>query len=163
MMVLVAVTVIGILVEAAHETTWRIVQTDREAELLFRGLAYRHAIESFYKSNGAYPRELEDLMKDPRSPGRRHLRVLYPDPMAKNEKKEWALVRAKDGGIAGVVSTGEGEPLKKANFPKEIEKFASAKTYRDWVFEYVPLPVPVGTRPPTLLTPGNAPSPAKTF
>src|SRR5436190_654628 len=109
-MVLVAVAVIGIVVEAAHETTWRVVQTDREAELLFRGFAYRSAIENFYKANGAYPRALEDLVKDPRSPGRRHLRALYPDPMAKGEKKEWMLVRAKDGGIAGVVSTGEGEP-----------------------------------------------------
>ncbi len=161
-MVLVAIVVIGILVEAAHETTWHIVQADREAELIFRGLAYRGAIESFYKANGSYPREIEDLVKDPRAASRRHLRALYSDPMASGEKKEWLLVRAKDGGIAGVASTSAGEPLRKANFPIGLEKLASAKSYKDWIFEYVAPPVQP-QRPPAALSPPAAPPAVKTF
>lgn len=136
-MVLVAIAIVAIVIEAAHLTTWRVLQADREAELLYRGTAYRRAIENYYKANGKYPRELPDLLKDSASATpRRHLRALYPDPMAKGETREWTLVRAKDGGIAGVASTGKGEPLKQANFPKEYERFASAKSYSEWIFEY---------------------------
>jgi type II secretory pathway pseudopilin PulG len=153
--VLAAVVIIGIVVEAAHVTTWRVVRADREAELLFRGQAYRRAIESYYQSNGAFPRSLEDLLKDPRSASKRHIRALYPDPMAKDEKKEWRLVR-NGGGISGVASASAEEPLKQANFPVGLEKLAGAKSYSDWVFEYVPQPTAAakpgapGSVPPAL-------------
>lgn len=159
-MVLVAIVVVGILAEAAHETTWRIVKADREAELLFRGAAYRRAIADFYQSNGSYPRDLEDLIKDPRSPNRRYLRARYADPMASGDSKEWTIVRARDGGIAGVASRSTDEPLKKANFPKEFEKFAGAKSYQDWIFEYV-APARVPTQPTRPAPVG--PRPVKTF
>jgi len=153
-MVLAAVVIVGIVVEAARVTTWRIVRADREAELLFRGLAYRNAIGSFYQSNGAFPRSLEDLPKDPRSVSKRHIRTLYPDPMSKNEKQEWRLIRAAGGGISGVASASTDEPLKQANFPKEFEKFTGAKSYSEWVFEYTPAPVP---KPPKAGTPAANP------
>lgn len=161
-MVLAAIVIVGILVEAAHETTWHIVQSDREAELLFRGEAYRRAIQSFYQSNGAYPRQLEDLLKDPRSASRRHLRALYKDPFGREKKGEWTIVLAKDGGIAGVASTSSEEPLKRANFPKQFEKFAAAKSYKEWIFEYVPAATP-GLRPPIIPAPPAAPPSLRTF
>ena len=159
-MVLAAVVIVGIVVEAARVTTWRIVRADREAELLFRGQAYRNAIASFYQSNGAFPRSLEDLPKDPRSAGKRHIRALYPDPMGQGEKREWRLIQAAGGGISGVASASTEEPLKQANFPKEFEKFTGAKSYSEWVFEYVPPPrsptqpgaKPPGASPPVLRT-----------
>ncbi len=98
-MVLAAVVIVGIAVEAARVTTWRIVRADREAELLFRGQAYRNAIGSFYQSNGAFPRSLEDLPKDPRSASKKHIRALYPDPVSQDEKREWRLIQAAGGGI----------------------------------------------------------------
>jgi len=141
-MVLAAVVIVGIVVEAAHVTTWRVVRVDREAELLFRGQAYRNAVKSFYEANGVFPRTLEDLVKDPRSAsGKRHIRALYRDPMAKDEKAEWRIIRAIDGGIAGVSSASTEEPLKQANFPPELVKFTGAKSYAEWMFEYVPPPV----------------------
>src|SRR5512145_2634750 len=95
-MVLAALVIIGIVVEAAHVTTWYLLQADREAELLYRGQAYKRAIQSYYDASPTpvktYPRALEDLVKDPRSPSKRHLRALYRDPMAKDEKGEWTLV-----------------------------------------------------------------------
>lgn len=140
-MVLAAVVIIGILAEAATAVGSRVIHVDREAELLFRGQAYQRAIRSYYEAGNpikSYPRHLDDLVKDPRFPNRHHLRVLYSDPMARDSKGEWLLVRATDGGIAGVASSSKDEPLKKANFPKGLEKFSDAKTYAEWVFDYIP-------------------------
>jgi len=158
-MVLAAVVIIGIVVEAAHVTTWRIVRADREAELLFRGQAYRNAVRNFYQSNGAFPRSLEDLLKDPRSASKRYIRALYPDPMSKDEKREWRLVRATGVGISGVASASTDEPLKQANFPKEFEKFTGAKSYSEWIFEYTPTPV---SKSPKAAAPATPPV-SKTF
>ena len=136
--VLAAVVIVGILAEAGRATTWHALKKDREAELLFRGLAYRNAIRSFHLAHGVFPRTLEDLEKDPKSPTRRHIRKLYADPTSKDEKPEWRLVRAIDVGIAGVASASSDTPLKQANFPVEVEKFTGAQSYSEWIFEYVP-------------------------
>jgi type II secretory pathway pseudopilin PulG len=144
-MVLAAVVVVGILAQAAVPLSSHIAQADREAELLFRGQAYRNAIKSYYEAGKpikAFPRALEDLLDDPRFPRKRHLRAPYPDPLARDGKGEWTLVRAADGGISGVASTGGEEPLKQANFPPGLEDFAGAKAYSEWVFEYRPTATP---------------------
>lgn len=141
-MVLAAVVVVGILADGAVALSSRVSRSDREAELLFRGQAYQRAIQSYYVSGPStkiYPRNLDDLVKDPRFPNKRHLRALYPDPMAIGGKGEWFLVRAADGGISGVASASKEEPFKKTNFPKGLEKFDQAKSYTDWVFAYVPI------------------------
>lgn len=138
-MVLAAVVIVGILADAAVALSSRMTRADREAELLFRGQAYRNAIKSYYEAGNpvkAYPRALEGLLKDPRFPNKHHLRTLYADPLGQD--KGWVLIRAPDGGIAGVASASKEEPLKKANFPKGLEKFEAAQSYSDWVFEYVP-------------------------
>ena len=142
LVVLAAVVVLGIVAEAARATTWRALKADREAELVFRGLAYRNAIRSFHLAHGTFPRSLEDLEKDPRSPSKRHIRKLYRDPMAKDDKGEWRLLIAAGGGIAGVASASSEEPLKKANFPPELDKFTGAQSYAEWLFEYTPPPKP---------------------
>lgn len=88
---------------------------EREAELLFVGGEYRRAIEQYYRNGpGQYPRNLSDLIKDPRKPVvERYLRQLYPDPIT--GKNEWGLIKAPDGGIMGVHSLSEDRPLKSAN------------------------------------------------
>jgi type II secretory pathway pseudopilin PulG len=171
--VLVLVTIMGIMAGVAQEMTWRAARAERETELMFRGEAYVHAIESYRLVNGRYPRDLQDLVRDPNSPTRRHLRALYPDPFAKDKAAGWHLVQAADGGIQGVASTSEVEPLKKGNFPKRWKDFEHAKTYRDWVFMDVPrttatgIPLtPGGALPPTgTPTPGLTPiaTPTPTF
>lgn len=150
-LVLAAVVVIGIVAEAGYLTTWRAVKADREAELLFRGNAYRRAIQSYYEAGDAvktFPRHLEDLIKDPRFPNKHYLRDLYADPMAPGHSGEWRLIPASDGGIAGVASTSSETPLKRANFPKGLEKFAGAASYSDWIFEYT-APPPKAATPPS--------------
>jgi type II secretory pathway pseudopilin PulG len=149
-MVLVAIVLIGIFAGAANVMTSRIIQADREEELMFRGMAYRSAIQRYYAVAKRYPRSLDELLKDPRFANRTYLRAPYPDPMAsdpmvkgKGEASEnggWLLVRAADGGIAGVASQSRLEPMKKVNFPPGFEKFEEAKSYADWGFIYEPRP-----------------------
>lgn len=157
-MVLVAVVVIGLMAGVGSALSSRAVKADREQELLFRGLAYKEAIRRYYAVSKTFPRALDDLLKDPRFANHRYLRAAYPDPMGVG-KKEWTLVRAPDGGIAGVASASQAIPLKQANFPVGLETFQGAKTYADWIFQYVPMPAPSSTpgipsapsaRPPVL-------------
>lgn len=147
------------MAEVAQEMTWREMRAERETELIFRGEAYVHAIESYRLANGYYPRELQDLARDPSSPTRRHLRTLYPDPFAKDKAAGWQLIRAADGGIQGVSSSSEEEPLKKGNFPRRWKDFEHAKTYRDWAFMYVPQASGSLLAPGGAIPPGATPAP----
>ncbi len=155
-MVLVAVVVLGIVIEAATVLSSQAQRAEQEVELLYRGMAYRNAIRSYYRANGAYPRSLEDLVRDNRHPGKRHLRLLHPDPLSKPgaEDNGWILVRDTGGGIRGVTSASKSEPRKKANFPKDLERFENSTSYAQWIFEYIPeTPVRTGMSPPTPVGP----------
>ena len=139
MLVLVAALILAILAAVAATLTSTRVKRDKEAELLFRGMAIEKAIGDYYRSNRpgtfrTYPRALEDLLSDPRYPGRKHLRVLYLDPFAGN----WTLIKAPDGGIAGVASSSQEKPMKEDGFPKGLESFVGAQHYSDWIFLYQP-------------------------
>ncbi len=140
-MVLVAIVLVGIFAGVANIETSHIVQADREEELLFRGMAYRSAIQRYYAVAKRYPRSLDDLLKDSRFAQRSYLRARYADPMSTGQREDkeagsWRLVRAADGGIAGVSSRNGKEPLKKANFPPGLERFDGAKSYAEWLFVY---------------------------
>ena len=121
----------------------------REAEqrLLEVGDAYRQAIASYLNSSPAgnrrYPGALADLLKDPRYPGvRRHLRQLYPDPIT--GRNDWAVVGAPGGGIMGVHSLSNAQPIKIAGFAPENESFEGASRYSEWRF--IALPTMAGLR-----------------
>ncbi|HEY6095562.1 MAG TPA: hypothetical protein VIU93_11485 [Gallionellaceae bacterium] len=143
-MVLVAVVVVGILAGVANVAVSRTLQAEREQELLFRGMAYRKAIQRYYQDNGHYPRALRDLLKGSRLASHPYLRALYPDPMAeqgdvmKAESGGWRFLHSADGGISGVSSGSQREPMKKANFPLGLEKFEDSRRYADWIFAYAP-------------------------
>jgi type II secretory pathway pseudopilin PulG len=113
---------------------------EKEADLLFVGNQYRKAIARFYEGTPGgvkrYPRTLEELLKDPRAPDtRRYLRQLYPDPLGGGE---WGIVKAPDGGVAGVYSLSEEKPLKIGNFRLRDAGFDGAQRYADWKFVYSP-------------------------
>jgi len=111
---------------------------EREVELLHVGNEYRKAIERYFLAGPRqYPRNLSDLVKDPRQPGTvRHLRRLYPDPITGGA--EWGLVKAPDGGIAGVYSLSDEAPLKLARFAVRDATFEGKTKYSDWQFAYSP-------------------------
>lgn len=123
-------------------------RVERETELLFVGNQFRQAIESYYTANAGaarYPQKLEDLLLDPRFPAtKRHLRKVCIDPITATT--EWGLIKAPDGGIMGVHSLSDREPMKRANFDfanqgfEEIAKQVSDRpySYRDWQFAYLP-------------------------
>jgi type II secretory pathway pseudopilin PulG len=113
---------------------------EREAELLQVGHEYRKAIERFYLAGPRqYPRSLAELVKDPRQPATvRHLRRLYPDPITGG--KDWGVVQAPDGGIAGVYSLSAERPLKSGGFAVRDAAFEGKGKYSEWQFVFAPQP-----------------------
>lgn len=114
---------------------------EKETELLFVGNEYRKAIARFYEGTPGgvknYPRSLDELLKDPRQPStQRYLRKPYPDPFG---NKDWGIVKAPDGGVAGVYSVSEEKPLKTGNFKLRDAGFENAARYADWKFLYSPV------------------------
>jgi type II secretory pathway pseudopilin PulG len=134
---LFAVALLGIGLMLAAETWHTALQREREAQLLYIGNQYRHAIERYYRSGPAqYPRALVDLLKDARQAGTaRYLRRLYPDPVTGSDR--WGLVKTPAGDIMGVYSLSSATPFKTAGFA-EGNDFADAKSYADWKFVYQP-------------------------
>ena len=125
---------------AAVGTLWHTAaQREKEKQLLFVGDEYRRAIESFQKiplpagQQARLPKTFDELLLDPRFQHTvRHLRRLYPDPMA--NEAEWGLVRDAQGGISGVFSNSLDKPLKQENFPEPYQRFAQTTGFREWVF-----------------------------
>ena len=136
--ILFVVAMMGVGLALVGEMWHTAALREREAELLQVGSEYRKAIERYYLSGPRqYPRALADLLKDPRQPGTvRHLRKLYPDPVT--GKDDWGLVRSSDGGVAGVYSLSDGQPLKSGGFAVRDRDFEGKIKYSDWKFIYAP-------------------------
>jgi len=133
---LAAIAILAVSAQALTTLNSHVVRAEREAELLFRGQAYRNAIARYVRTgpDHSLPRNLTDLLNDPRFPHQHYIRTLYPDPMTADG--QWSLVRGDDGGILGVASTSRARPLRHANFPPGLEDFAGAASYADWVFQF---------------------------
>jgi hypothetical protein len=137
--VLLMIAVLGAGAAAVAEVWVTHAQREREAELLFVGEQYRRAIGAYFEATpGAarrYPRSFEDLLRDSRYPVvRRYLRRIYADPITGSS--EWGIVKAPDGGIAGVYSRSERATYKKKGFKPEHAAFEDAAVYADWKFIY---------------------------
>ena len=138
---LVLVAVVGLALTAYAEATSHAQQREREAQLLWVGEQFRHAIGLYYqRTPGAaknYPKKLEELLRDSRYLSvQRYLRELYRDPMT--GKAQWGTVPAPGGGIMGVYSLSKLSPIKTGGFPLGEASFAGARRYSDWVFSYEP-------------------------
>ena len=126
---------------AAIGPVWHTeAQREREKELLFAGEQYAQAIGSYYESTPGgvkqYPASLQYLLHDHRFTGiKRHLRMLYRDPMTGGN--EWGLIK-EQGRITGVYSLSGQRPLKASGFPVAWAAFASAEKYAAWQFIYAP-------------------------
>jgi len=65
------------------------------------------------------PRTLEELLKDPRSPGvRRHCATNHADPMT--GLPTWGLIKDPAGFIVGIYSSAPGKPIKQTGFATGI-------------------------------------------
>jgi hypothetical protein len=145
-MVLKRVSIRGVAPDHSSFSSWKVrikavqgfaaflecAARGREAELLFRGLAYKRAIKEFYSQNNRYPRQPKELANDKDSSKRRFIRQLYKDPMTGGDFK---FILGPEGAIMGVVSSSKDVPFKKVDFEKDLENLEKAKTYADWRFE----------------------------
>jgi type II secretory pathway pseudopilin PulG len=139
--ILISVAVIGAGLAAFAELASHAAQREKEAELLFRGNAFRAAIASYYSKESRYPQSLEQLLEDKRYPMPvRHLRKLYADPMT--GEANWGLLEAPGGGVMGVHSRSGSRPIKTGNFRLPDQDFEQAESYADWKFFHQPAATP---------------------
>lgn len=165
--VLLAVALMGAMLSAVATIWHQVQQREKEQQLLFIGKQFRQAIASYYENSPGlvkqFPQRLEDLLEDKRVPyTRRHLRKIFHDPL--NGSTEWGLVKAAAGGITGVYTKTDAEPLKRANFGEKFAQFEGSKHYSDWKFVYAPGSAPTvtvaqnGNEIPALATAETIPS-----
>jgi type II secretory pathway pseudopilin PulG len=155
---LFAVAIIGITLATVGVIWSTQGQREREEQLLFVGDQYRQAIGRYLQAGGVWPQSLDDLVEDKRVPmPRRFLRRLYPDPMT--GAADWELIPGPDGGIMGVASSSQQQPIKVAGFRPLDAAFENAACYCGWKFIYVARSA-AGRR--RLLPPAPTPAPAPT-
>lgn len=138
LLMLFAVAALGLGL-ARFGTLWATqAQREREAELLFVGGEFARAISSYRVADptglGEGPRDLQDLLADPRQPFvRRHLRRLYRDPMT--GAADW-IVERQGGQIVGIRSRSSRPALRSAGLPAWVSVGASVgeARYSDWLF-----------------------------
>ncbi|WP_191002313.1 type II secretion system protein [Cupriavidus pauculus] len=137
---LMCVALMGIWLARVGEMWSTLAQRTREEELLRNGHAIHVAIRGYVAADasGAYPREFDDLLADPRTSfARRFLRARYRDPMAEGNA-DWQVVRGPAGELYGVYSNAPGTPLKQDGFPDEYASFSLQKHYSEWKFVHYP-------------------------
>lgn len=158
-LLLVAVALIGLAASASVSLGARLARRDAELQLLAIGQEMQNALRSYagvaataagttaaagMPPGARGPRELQDLLKDPRAPGlRRHLRQIYDDPMT--GKAEWGVLRDAGGFITGVYSLADGEPIRRTGFEPALAGLEQAPSYREWVFGLPTLPRPAAS------------------
>jgi type II secretory pathway pseudopilin PulG len=154
LMALLTVALVGLASLVPLQQHQIAQQRERERELLWVGEQYRQAIASYRAASPsgalAYPRNLQDLLQDPRFPqARRHLRRLYADPFT--GRKQWTLIAAPGaaGSFIGVASTAAVAPLKRHGFAPWQADFETATTVADWRFVLEAAPPPPQQNPPS--------------
>jgi type II secretory pathway pseudopilin PulG len=86
--VVIFMFLLSISLMAVVPTVSKIMQRDKEEELIFRGKQYAQAMLNFQKRQGRYPLDLKELMQTrPRS-----ARKLFKEPMCNCD--DWGLIRA---------------------------------------------------------------------
>jgi type II secretory pathway pseudopilin PulG len=85
--IMIFMTLIAISILVISPTVSKIMQRDREEELMFRGKQYAQAFLNFQKRQGRFPLTLKELMTThPRS-----ARKLFKEPMCNCD--DWGLIR----------------------------------------------------------------------
>lgn len=159
---LMTVVIVGIMLSQAALIWKTKMQREREVELIFRGTQIRDAMRRWYdwKLVGGVPKpppaqkpgvtqpaippltDLKHLLQDPNKPQKvRYLRASnLIDPVT---GEEWELIKEGQK-IIGVKSKSEAEPIKKANFPLDLDPavFNHKRKYNEWVFQYNNYPKP---------------------
>ena len=152
LLVMLAVVLMGISVTVAAKQWKAVVQREREAELLARGIEIQAALAAYSAqqkkgrtgfSGEIYPLTLEELTKQPKPA----LRKAYKDPITGDD---WEYVRDPTGRIQGVRSKSKAEPFKQRDFPPVVRHLEGLTSYYLWVFQYPNTSIPqIPTSQPT--------------
>jgi hypothetical protein len=169
LMVMFSIVLIGITLSAVGKHWKMIVQREKEADLLAKGIEIQNALAFYSAAMKAgrmvpmevYPQSLAELTRLPKP----HLRRAYKDPMSDGD---WEYIRAPTGGIMGVRSRSAEKPIKEREFPLAVRHFEGRKTYRDWTFQHpnpsslsmLVSPMGMGMSPGSpFIQPGSSPMP----
>lgn len=132
-----SIVLIGISASAAARQWTVMVQREKEADLMAKGIEIQNALALYsasmkigrIMSTEIYPQSLTELTRTPKP----FLRRVYQDPISGGE---WEYMRAPTGGIMGVRSKSKVKPIKERDFPLAIRHFEGRKTYHDWMFQH---------------------------
>jgi hypothetical protein len=159
-MFLIVIMAISVTVVAKQWKT--VVQREKEADLLWRGIEIQTAIQFFYNekplgstvARAKYPLTLEELTKPPKP----FLRRVYKDPLTGGD---WQYIPdPATGGIRGVRSASTMVPIKQHQFPAAVAHFEGFDKYNAWVFQFPSASTPQAEQ--SMLgqqTPGAVPGP----
>jgi type II secretory pathway pseudopilin PulG len=154
-----SIVLIGISVSAATRQWTVMVQREKEADLIAKGIEIQNALALYSATmqvgrvmpNEMYPQSLAELTRAYKP----FLRRAYQDPMTGGD---WEYLRAPTGGIMGVRSKSNAKPIKERDFPLSVRHFEGRKTYRDWMFQHPNPSSQSMLMPPMMgLTPGMMP------
>ncbi len=164
---MLAIVLMGLTLTVAAKQWKTMVQREKEAELLFRGIEIQTALAAYSATmkkgrvvpGEIYPLTLEELTKSPKP----FLRKAYTDPIIGGD---WEYVRDPTGRIKGVKSKSKAEPFKQHGFPPAVRHFEGLTSYNAWVFQYpsasTPQPPPAQptAQPPPQTQPATPAQPA---
>lgn len=112
MEMIIVVAIIGTLAGVVAPAVVFAVHRAREAALQQDLTIMRKLIDDYHADRGVYPPDLQALVKEG------YMRAVPGDPVNEG-KPEWALAKAKDGGVEDVHS-------------KIMEKGANGVSYAEW-------------------------------
>lgn len=132
-----SIVLIGIAASATARQWTVMVQREKEADLVAKGIEIQNALSLYsatmkigrIMSTEVYPQSLAELTRAPKP----YLRRVYQDPISGGE---WEFMRAPTGGIMGVRSKSKVRPVKTGDFPLAVRHFEGKKSYHDWIFQH---------------------------
>lgn len=127
-LLLAMIVVMVILTTKAVPMARTVVQRENEAELIFRGEAIANALRIYKAKTGAYPTDLNDLMKV-----KPHiLRQVYKDPMTKDGA--WDYLYQVQAGATGDTTGLPIVGVRSKSMKDSIKIYQNKTLIHDWVF-----------------------------
>ena len=154
-----SIVLIGISVSAAARQWSVMMQREKEADLMAKGIEIQNALAMYSATmqigrimpGEMYPQSLAELTRSYKP----FLRRVYQDPITGGD---WEYMRAPTGGIMGVRSKSKMKPIKERDFPLALRHFEGRKTYHDWMFQHPNPSTQSMLMPPMMgLIPGTVP------
>jgi hypothetical protein len=139
LLLMLALAMLGMTATVTVQVGQSFSRSDAEMALLDSGAQFVKALQSYANltppGQPRAPKELHELLRDPRYPGVvRHLRSVASDPQT--GAKDWGLVRDQQGFILGVYSQSMESPMKIADFDGVLSYLNGRQVmaYQDWIF-----------------------------